>query len=68
MRTTGQRLDEHHDAIQRMLNWWGELLPALLAVEDRLNELSARTGDPELAEELHALRDLLARASGDAPR
>jgi hypothetical protein len=68
VRTTGQRLDEHHDAIQRMLNWWGDLLPALRAAEERINELSARTGDPDLAEELHALRDLLAKASGDAPR
>ncbi len=64
MRTTGQRLDEHHAAIQRMLDWWGDLLPALRAIEERVNELSERVGDPALADELHGIRDLLAKASG----
>lgn len=68
MRTTGQRLDEHQAAIQRMLDWWGDLLPALRALEERLNALSPAAGDPAIAEELHAIRDLLAKASGDVPR
>ena len=65
MRTTGQRLDEQQAAIQRMLNWWGDLLPALEALEHRVNGLAEQSDDPRLAEDLHAMRDLLARASAD---
>ena len=61
MRTTGQRLDEQQAAVQRMLNWWGELLPALAELEARVNEL-----DADLPE-LQRLRELLARASADVP-
>ncbi len=67
MRTTGPRLDEHHAAIQRMLDWWGDLLPALRAAEQRLNELSERTGDPDLANELHGIADLISKVRGQTP-
>ena len=71
MRTTGQRLNEQQGAVQRMLNWWGSLLPALAAVEERVELLSAEVvrmgGDPDLERELHGLRDLLARVASDIP-
>jgi hypothetical protein len=68
VRTTGQRLDEHQAAIQRMLDWWGDLLPALRAMEDRLNDLAESVDDPTVKAELHGIRDLLAKASGDVVR
>lgn len=71
MRTTGQRLNEQQGAVQRMLNWWGSLLPALAAVEERVESLSAEVvrmgGDPGLEQELTGLRDLLARVARDVP-
>ncbi len=59
MKTTGQRLSEQQRAAQQMLDWWGELLPALGELEARVNQL-----DPDLPE-LKRLRALLARASTD---
>lgn len=70
MRTTGQRLNEQQEAIQRMLDWWGELLPALVALERRLDRVAAEVarlgGDPALSEEVDAIRRLLDRAAADA--
>lgn len=59
MRTTGQRLDAHQAAIQRTLDWWGDLLPALAALEARVNELSG----PD--DQLDGIRKLLAKAAKD---
>ncbi|MEX1279239.1 MAG: hypothetical protein AB1Z57_01730 [Acidimicrobiia bacterium] len=72
MRTTGQRLDEHQAAIQRMLHWWAQLLPALAAMEERVDRLAAEVaangGDPALAEEVRTLRELLSTAAEDVRR
>lgn len=55
-----------------MLNWWAHLLPALAAVEERVDRLAAEVaangGDPALAEEVRTLRELLATAAEDVRR
>jgi hypothetical protein len=72
MRTTGQRLDEHQAAIQRMLQWWAQLLPALAAMEARVDRLAAEVaasgGDPALADEVRTVRELLATVAEDVRR
>lgn len=68
MRTTGQRLDEHQAAIQRMLDWWGDLLPALQSLEHRVNGLAEHADDPRFAEEVHAISDLLAKIRAQVPK
>jgi len=71
MRTTGQRLDEHHQAIQRLLDWWGEALPALARLEERVDALASEVGhlggNPALVAEVTELRDLLAKVAATRP-
>ncbi len=57
MTTTRQRLDGHQAAIQTMLDWWGDLLPALAELEVRVNALSG----PE--DQLDGIRTLLDKAA-----